>query len=77
MMCEMNESDKDFQRVVDTLNEIGCTSFMLTKEEINSLSENDKKMGEAFYKMVVEPLKEWLNNEECEGNEDNINEYRE
>ena len=73
MTSEMNESAKDFQKLVDALGEIECTKFF-TKEEIRALPEHDKKMGDAFYKMVVEPLKEWLR---CEDNEDNIDEYRE
>lgn len=62
MTCEANESANAFQKLMDALGEIGCTKFF-TKEEINSLPEHDKKMEEAFYKMVVEPLRKWLNDE--------------
>lgn len=74
MTCEMNESARDFQKLMDALSEIECTRFF-TKEEINSLPEHDRKMGEAFYKMVVEPLKEWLNDERFKDNEGDINEH--
>lgn len=67
--CEMNESDRAFQKLMDALGEIENA----TKEEINSPSEQDKKMRESFYKMVVEPLKGWLK-DEIYGN--NINKRR-
>lgn len=35
LMC--GESDRAFQKVVDVLNEIGCTSFILSKEEIKEV----------------------------------------
>lgn len=31
---QMYEEDKVSQKVIDALNEIGCTSFVLSKEEI-------------------------------------------
>lgn len=35
----MYEEDEDFRKLVDTFNEIGCTSFMLTKEEIEHMTK--------------------------------------
>ena len=34
---QMYEEDRAFQKVVDALNEIGCTSFMLSKAEIEQI----------------------------------------
>jgi hypothetical protein len=34
---QMCEEDRALQKVIDGLNEIGCTSFMLTKEEIEQI----------------------------------------
>ena len=59
MICEMNESSRAFQKLMDALGEIENTR-LLTKEEINSLPEHDKKMEEEFRKMVIEPLRKWL-----------------
>jgi transaldolase len=39
---QMNEEDKAFQRVVDALNEIGCTSFTLSEEVIKQMVENGR-----------------------------------
>ena len=36
-MFQMYEEDKAFQKIVDALNEIGCTSFTLSKEEIEQM----------------------------------------
>jgi hypothetical protein len=41
-MYIMYESDRAFQKVVDALNEIGCTSFKLIKEEIERLLNEEK-----------------------------------
>lgn len=58
----MNESARAFQKLMDALGEIEYTKFF-TKEEIDALPEHDKQMEEAFYKMVVEPLRKWLKDE--------------
>ena len=39
---QMHEEDKAFQKAIDALNEIGCTSFMLTKEEIKQMCEDGR-----------------------------------
>ena len=36
-MFQMYEEDKAFQKIVDALNEIGCTSFTFSKEEIEQM----------------------------------------
>ena len=47
---------------------------MLQKYDItDNIPEHDKKMSEAFYKMVVEPLRKWLKDEKYENS---INERR-
>lgn len=35
----MYEEDEAFRRLVDAFNEIGCPSFMLTKEEIERMAK--------------------------------------
>lgn len=39
---QMYESDRAFQKAVDALNEIGCTSFMLTKAEIEQMFKDGR-----------------------------------
>lgn len=39
---QMCESDRAFQKAVDALNEIGCTSFMLTKAEIEQMFKDGR-----------------------------------
>lgn len=39
---QMYEEDKAFQKAVDALNEIGCTSFMLTKAEIEQMFKDGR-----------------------------------
>lgn len=41
-MFIMCESDKAFQKAIDALNKIDCTSFALTKEEIKQMFEDEK-----------------------------------
>lgn len=38
-MSLMYEEDEDFRRLIDDINEIGCPSFMLTKEEIERMAK--------------------------------------
>ena len=38
-MSLMYEEDEDFRRFIDAFNEIGCPSFMLTKEEIERMAK--------------------------------------
>lgn len=38
-MSLMYEEDEDFRRLIDDINEIGCPSFMLTKEEIERMTK--------------------------------------
>ena len=40
----MYESERAFQKVVDALNEIGCTSFRFTKDEIKQMFEDGRCM---------------------------------
>lgn len=35
----MYEEDEAFRKSIDAFNEIGCTSFMLTKEEIERMTK--------------------------------------
>lgn len=44
-----------------------------SKYSYDNIPEHDKKMSEAFYKMVVEPLRKWLKDEKYENS---INERR-
>lgn len=41
---QMYEEDRAFQKVVDALNEIGCTSFTLSKEETEQMFEDGRYM---------------------------------
>lgn len=41
MMCE---SDRAFQKAVDALNEIGYTSFILSKEDIKQMFEEGRSI---------------------------------
>lgn len=41
-MYIMCEEDRAFQRVVDALNEIGCESFILSKEEIEQMFKDGR-----------------------------------
>lgn len=41
-MYIMCESDRALQKAVDALNEIGCTSFMLTKAEIEQMFKDGR-----------------------------------
>lgn len=38
-MSLMYKEDEDFRRLIDDINEIGCPSFMLTKEEIERMAK--------------------------------------
>ena len=39
---QMYEEDRAFQKVVDALNEIGCTSFILSEEEIEQMIKDGR-----------------------------------
>lgn len=39
IMCEL---DRAFQKAVDALNEIGCTNFILSKEEIEQMFKDGR-----------------------------------
>ena len=41
---QMYEEDRAFQKAVDALNEIGCTSFQLSKEDIKQMFEDGRHM---------------------------------
>lgn len=38
---QMYEEDKAFQKTIDALNEIGCTSFILSEEKIKQILKDD------------------------------------
>ena len=41
-MYIMCESDRALQKAIDALNKIGCTSFMLTKSEIEQMIKDGR-----------------------------------